>query len=130
MKKNIKKCFNIINILLIIFTLFSDAFYPSYAVISLENALDNLGDRIEFESEVSMMTIFICFVLIIVFVVLIITLLLLHKKIPSTPLYIIIASLVIAISVIATIYGDELMIFCQALIDIQMSIVNDKMMIY
>ena len=73
---------------------------------------------------------FICFILIIIFVILIITLLLFHKKIPSTLLYIMIASLVIAVSVIATIYGEELMIFCQALIDIQMSIVNDKMMFF
>ena len=111
-------------------TLFCSIFCPSYAAMSLENALDNLGDRIEYESNVSITTIFICFILIIVFVILIITLLLFHKKIPSTLLYIMIASLVIAVSVIATIYGEELMIFCQALIDIQMSIVNDKMLVF
>ena len=53
-----------------------------------------------------------------------------HKKIPSTPLYIIIASLVIGISVIATLFGEEILSFCQALNDIQMSIVNDKLMNY
>ena len=128
MKNYLEKCFNIIKILLVVFTIMNCLFNHSYAAIELDRALENLGDRIEFESEVDMMTIFISFILIIVFIILIITLLIFHKKIPSTPLYIIIASLVIGISVIATLFGKELLNFCQALIDIQMSIVNDKMM--
>lgn len=130
MKKYLEKCFNIIKILLIVFTVMNCLFNHSYAAISLERALDNLSDRIEFESEVDIMTVFISFILIIVFTILIITLLIFHKKIPSTPLYIIIASLVIGISFIATLFGEEILSFCQALNDIQMSIVNDKLMNY
>ena len=93
----------------------------------IEEALENFEKRIEFESDVSVITILICFIMILVFLIIIITFLIFHSKIPSTFLYIVVAVSIVGISIIVTLYGEELTVFCEKIIEYQMNMVNNNM---
>ena len=89
---------------------------------------EDFEKRIEFESDVSVITILICFMMIFIFVIIIVIFLIFHSKIPSTFLYIVVAMSIVGISIISTLYGEELTVFCEKILEYQMNIVNNNMM--
>lgn len=124
---NMKKIYSILKILLIFLFCISLSINSLAASNDIEEALENFEKRIEFESDVSVITILICFIMILVFLIIIITFLIFHSKIPSTFLYIVVAVSIVGISIIATLYGEELTVFCEKVIEYQMNMVNNNM---
>ena len=126
MRIDINKCSVYIKIFFIFIFLISFT-TQCFAAISLEKTLVSFEKGIEFESDVSVITIFSCFILILFAIALIIILIILYKKIPKTVAYIGITLSIVAICVIAILYGEELSEFCQKIMSYQMKIMNSRL---
>lgn len=124
-KKRIYSIFKIVLIFLFGISLCVNSFAVSN---DIEKALEDFEKRIEFESDVSVITILICFMMIFILVIIIVIFLIFHSKIPSTFLYIVVAMSIVGISIISTLYGEELTVFCEKILEYQMNIVNNNMM--
>lgn len=112
--------------ILLFFLIFMSFCVNAFASSSIEKKLELFEKRIEFESDVSAITVFVSFMLIIVGFIIIILCICLYKKIPKTLLYILFAVSVVTICVVTTLYGDELTSFCEQIITYQMKLLNSK----
>ena len=126
MRKYINKCCSYLKIFLIFGFLISFT-TQSLAATDLEKTLESFENRIEFESDISVITIFGSFMLILVAIALIIILIILYKKIPKTVIYIGVTLSIVVICVIAILYGEELSEFCQKIMSYQMKVMNSRL---
>ena len=96
----------------------------SMATESLDNKLELLEKRLNLESEVNILTIIICFILVVAAFFTIIISLLFYNKIPKTVLYIMITICVLIISVVSILFGEEMTEFCNNILEYQMQMVG------
>lgn len=96
----------------------------SMATESFDNKLELLEERLNLESEVNILTIIICFILVVAAFFTIIISLLFYNKIPKTVLYIMITICVLIISVVSILFGEEMTEFCNNILEYQMQMVG------
>lgn len=96
----------------------------SMATESFDNKLELLEKRLNLESEVNILTIIICFILVVAAFFTIIISLLFYNKIPKTVLYIMITICVLIISVVSILFGEEMTEFCNNILEYQMQMVG------
>lgn len=96
----------------------------SMATESLDNKLELLEKRLNLESEVNILTIIICFILVVAAFFTIIISLFFYNKIPRTVLYIMITICVLIISVVSILFGEEMTVFCNNILEYQMQMVG------
>lgn len=96
----------------------------SMATESLDNKLELLEKRLNLESEVNILTIIICFILVVAAFFTIIISLFFYNKIPKTVLYIMITICVLIISVVSILFGEEMTAFCNNILEYQMQMVG------
>ena len=96
----------------------------SMATESLDNKLELLEKRLNLESEVNILTIIICFILVVAAFFTIIISLFFYNKIPRTVLYIMITICVLIISVVSILFGEEMTEFCNNILEYQMQMVG------
>ena len=98
----------------------------SFATENFENKLELLERRLNIETGVSILTIIICFVLVVAAFFTIIVSLFFYNKIPRTALYIIITICILIICVISILFGEEMTVFCNDVLEYQMQMVGKK----
>ena len=98
----------------------------SFAIENFENKLELLERRLNIETGVSILTIIICFVLVVAAFFTIIVSLFFYNKIPRTALYIIITICILIICVISILFGEEMTVFCNDVLEYQMQMVGKK----
>lgn len=96
----------------------------SMATESFDNKLELLEKRLNLESEVNILTIIICFILVVAAFFTIIISLLFYNKMPKTVLYIMITICVLIISVVSILFGEEMTEFCNNILEYQMQMVG------
>lgn len=96
----------------------------SMATESFDNKLELLEKRLNLESEVNILTIIICFILVVAAFFTIIISLFFYNKIPRTVLYIMITISVLIISVVSILFGEEMTEFCNNILEYQMQMVG------
>lgn len=96
----------------------------SMATESLDNKLELLEKNLNLESEVNILTIIICFILVVAAFFTIIISLFFYNKIPRTVLYIMITICVLIISVVSILFGEEMTEFCNNILEYQMQMVG------
>ena len=96
----------------------------SMATESFDNKLELLEERLNLESEVNILTIIICFILVVAAFFTIIISLLFYNKIPKIVLYIMITICVLIISVVSILFGEEMTEFCNNILEYQMQMVG------
>ena len=96
----------------------------SMATESFDNKLELLEKRLNLESEVNILTIIICFILVVAAFFTIIISLLFYNKIPKIVLYIMITICVLIISVVSILFGEEMTEFCNNILEYQMQMVG------
>lgn len=98
----------------------------SFATENFENKLELLERRLNIETGVSILTIIICFVLVVAAFFTIIVSLFFYNKIPRTALYVIITICILIICVISILFGEEMTVFCNDVLEYQMQMVGKK----
>lgn len=98
----------------------------SFATENFDNKLELLERRLNIETEVSILTIIICFILVVTAFFTIVISLFFYNKIPRTVLYIIITICILIISVISILFGEEMTDFCDSILKYQMQMVGKK----
>ena len=98
----------------------------SFATENFENKLELLERRLNIETGVSILTIIICFVLVVAAFFTIIVSLFFYNKIPRTALYVIITICILIICVISILFGEEMTVFCNDVLEYQMQMDGKK----
>ena len=98
----------------------------SFATENFDNKLELLERRLNIETGVSILTIIICFVLVVAAFFTIIVSLFFYNKIPRTALYVIITICILIICVISILFGEEMTVFCNDVLEYQMQMVGKK----
>lgn len=96
----------------------------SMAAESFDNKLELLEKRLNLESEVNILTIIICFILVVAAFFTIIISLFFYNKIPRAVLYIMITICVLIICVVSILFGEEMTVFCNNILEYQMQMVG------
>lgn len=124
-----KKAKNINYMLIKIVTLFIlliNFTVNSYAM-SFEKRIELLENRFDLSSDVKVTTVLICLVILLISMAVIAFVIFLHKKIPVKISYILITLSIVSICVISILFGDEVLEFCNDILEYQTGILENQM---
>lgn len=98
----------------------------SYAM-SFGKRIEILENRFDLSSDVKVTTIIICLIILLIAISVIAFVIFLHKKIPAKISYILVTLSVVSICVISILFGDEVLEFCNEILEYQIGLLETQM---